>query len=584
MLLPTRFFPFLWHFLRPYKRVVVVYVICSVCAGFWGPFNSILTKKIINLLASIQPNNIAQLTFPAICIVLNFIVFDNLTWRGVNYIGAKYVPRLQNQIIARMLDYALLHAYSFYHNRLSGQIAKQITNLSDSIGKMTTLTFANFLRGISLLFTAFVTAYCVNIVFAIILFIWFLCFASASIWGSQRLVVLADTAAAAETVVVGELVDTLANHNNVRIFSRRIYENLRMLPFFSRQQKSYARMHLYATLLACVQGILIAGMLAVSLASLLHLYSKGLLTIGDFSLILSLSIKTGHMMWLTMYQVDELNKAIGNCKQSLLSLILPCEITDQAGASVLQCKRGTITFKQLSFQYAGAEPLFQNHCLEIPAGQKVGLVGHSGSGKSTFVQLILRFYEASSGSILIDEQDILTVTQESLRANIAMIPQDPSLFHRSLMENIRYGRIESSDAAVIAAAKQAHAHEFIMQLTDGYQTLVGERGIKLSGGQRQLVAIARAILKNAPILILDEATSQLDSVTEKLIQESLWQLMQNRTTIVIAHRLSTLLQMDRILVFDNGRIVEDGSHAYLLAQGGLYKQLWQAQSGDFLVD
>ena len=210
------------------------------------------------------------------------------------------------------------------------------------------------------------------------------------------------------------------------------------------------------------------------------------------------------------------------------------------------------------------------------------MVGYSGSGKSTFVNLILRLFEVTDGQILIDGQNIRDVTQDSLRSQIALIPQDPSLFHRTLMDNIRYGKIEATDNEVIEASKQAHAHEFIVKLPEGYDSLVGERGVKLSGGQRQRIAIARAILKNAPILILDEATSQLDSVTEIEIQQSLWELMQNKTSIVIAHRLSTLLHMDRILVFNQGRIVEDGTHAELLVAGGLYKTLWDAQVGGFL--
>ena len=228
--------------------------------------------------------------------------------------------------------------------------------------------------------------------------------------------------------------------------------------------------------------------------------------------------------------------------------------------------------------------LFEKESVSIEAGQKVGLVGYSGSGKSTFVNLILRLYDVKNGSILIDDQDIKNVTQSSLRNSIAMIPQDPSLFHRSLMENIRYGSMSATDEDVVLAAKKAHAHEFISALPQKYDSLVGDKGVKLSGGQRQRIAIARATLKNAPILILDEATSQLDSVTENLIQESLLELMKNKTTIVIAHRLSTLLHMDRILVFDKGKIVEDGTHSELFAKSGLYKHLWDAQVGGFLGD
>ena len=259
--------------------------------------------------------------------------------------------------------------------------------------------------------------------------------------------------------------------------------------------------------------------------------------------------------------------------------MLPLEILDKPDAVILKCNRGQITFNNVKFHYKGTEPLFQNKSIEIKAGQKVGLVGYSGGGKSTFVNLILRLYDITDGAILIDGQDIRDVTQDSLRSSIALIPQDPSLFYRSLMDNIRYGRIDATDEEVISAAKKAHAHEFITKLSKIYDSLVGERGAQLSGGQRQRIAIARAILKNAPILILDEASSQLDSPTESLIQESLWDLSQNKTTLVIAHRLSTLLNMDRILVFDQGVIVEDGTHTELLSLNGLYRKLWDSQVG-----
>lgn len=225
--------------------------------------------------------------------------------------------------------------------------------------------------------------------------------------------------------------------------------------------------------------------------------------------------------------------------------------------------------------------MFEDKSIVISAGQKVGLVGYSGAGKSTFINLILRLFEVQNGRILIDDQDIKNVTQESLHQAITMVPQDPSLFHRTIMENIRYGRLDASDDEVKKAAQSACAHEFILKLPLGYDTLVGERGVKLSGGQRQRISISRAILKNSPILILDEATNQLDSVNEKDIQESLWNLIQDKTTIIVAHRLSTLLNMDRILVFNQGKIVQDGTHNELLGRG-LYKTLWDAQISGFL--
>jgi ATP-binding cassette subfamily B protein len=307
-------------------------------------------------------------------------------------------------------------------------------------------------------------------------------------------------------------------------------------------------------------------------------------TPGDFALILILNLSIVNCLQNLSREIGTFAESLGNITQGLHTICLPIEIQDKVDAKDLIVTKGDIFFENVQFYYDSSTPLFENKSVRIQSGQKVGLVGYSGSGKSTFVNLILRLFDVTEGRILIDHQDIRDVTQVSLHQAISIIPQDPSLFHRTLMENIRYGKIEASDKEVIESTKRAHAHAFITQLSQGYQSLVGERGVKLSGGERQRIAIARAILKNAPILILDEATSQLDSVTENQIQKSLWNLMQGKTTIVIAHRLSTLLHMDRILVFDQGKIVQDGVHRALLAKAGLYKTLWDAQVGGFLPE
>lgn len=584
-LLPRTFFPFMWYFMREYKLAVVAYVLLAIAAGFWGPFNSLALKHIINLLPTIADGDISVLMFPACLIIVNFIVFDNFTWRGIAYIRGRFAPIIANRIIQELMDHCLGKSHQFYQDNLLGKILKRITNLADGIEKLIGSIIANFLRGAALLFMACIAAYFVNPIFCFILVTWLIFFVSISIVMSKKFVSLVDTHTSIESTIVGELVDSLSNNGNIRIFARASYENLRMLPFFEKQQKAYRATAFYGILMHSIQGGLIAIMIACATYSLIYLYGKNLVTIGDFALILGLSMETGHMTWFTMSEVDEFNKVLGKCKQSLTALIIPLEIQDKPDAATLKCREGRIIFDNVKFQYKGTSSFFQNKSIEIKAGQKVGLVGHSGSGKSTFVNLILRLYDVTDGSILIDSQNIRDVTQDSLMANVAMIPQDPSLFNRSLMENIRYGRIDASDEEVIEASKKAHAHEFIVRLPQSYDSLVGERGVKLSGGQRQRIAIARAILKNAPILVLDEATSQLDSITESLIQESLWGLMQGRTTIVIAHRLSTLLNMDRILVFDNGKIVEDGTHnALLTKKDGTYKALWDAQVGGFLGD
>ncbi|CAM2952078.1 ABC transporter ATP-binding protein [Legionella steigerwaltii] len=575
---------FIWHFLKPYRAVVVLFILLALLAGFWGPFNSLLIKAFINTLAAKTPTDMSSLYWIAGLLVLNFIIFDNVTWRTLGYLNYKYEAYIKNQIVSQTFEYVLGASTQFFQDNLSGRIADQITTLADNLEIILHRVSLDFLRGSSLLVVSFITAYYVNAVFFYILFLWFIAFATFSIWMSARLVQLSDNHASSESQLSGQLVDSLANQSNIRIFSKKTYEVERMNHFFCLVQQAFQRKELFIVLLCCAQGGMIAVMMGLSCITLIHLYSKGLVSIGDFALILGLSMELGHMMWYTMYQVDQFNQALGKVRQSLNALVTPHDIKDQNNASQLVITQGRIEFSKVKFHYHSGYSLFQNKSVIIEAGQKVGLVGYSGSGKSTFVNLILRLYDIVNGQILIDGQDISEVTQESLRQGIAIIPQDPTLFHRSLMDNIRYGKTDAADEEVILASQKAHAHEFISLLPEGYDALVGERGIKLSGGQRQRIAIARAILKNAPILILDEATSQLDSITESNIQESLWELMQGKTTLVIAHRLSTLLHMDRILVFDKGHIVEDGTHTELLNLGGLYKTLWNAQVGGFLPD
>jgi len=317
---------------------------------------------------------------------------------------------------------------------------------------------------------------------------------------------------------------------------------------------------------------------------MLYKWKQGDLTPGEVVFIFNTTWNVTMMTWYAGLELPNLFKEIGVCQQALSIIQVGHEITDQSNASSIHIQEGEIVFKDVTFRYYHESELFENKNIVIKAHEKVGLVGFSGSGKTTFINLILRNYNIQKGHIFIDGQDISKVKQESLRDQISMIPQEPVLFHRTLMENIRYGRLDATDEEVIEAAKKAGCHEFIFQFPNDYHTYVGERGAKLSGGQRQRIAIARAILKKAPILILDEATSALDSVTEKNIQKGLDMTILEQTVIVIAHRLSTLSGMDRILVFHEGKIVEDGNHKELIMKNGHYTRLWNMQVGGFIPD
>lgn len=582
--LPKKLRKFIWLFLKPYPSISFLYILISALAGLMGPINSMLLKHIINGLSSLSAHDVTVIFWPSFFLVVNFIVLDNFTWRSIGYLNYKYQPIIKNKIIHETFAYILNASQTFFHENFSGKMSSHITTLADNIIRILYPIFPNFMRNLSLFFVSLIIVYHVNIYFFYTMLLWAVSFFSLSFLMSTRLVHLSDAHAESESAISGALVDSITNMSSIRLFAKNKFELSYLEKLLKIRKEKFKKEELFIVLMNSIQGALIALMLGVMIFLLIYLYGKQQVTVGDFALILGITMEIAYITWFTMSQVNEFHQAIGKCKQSLSALIAPHDVKDRENADCLLVEKGQIVFSNVTFHYKGMPSLFENKSLCIEAGQKVGLVGYSGGGKSTFVNLILRLYDVSSGQILIDGQDISFVTQESLRDQIGMIPQDPTLFHRTLMENIRYGKSSATDEDVILAAKKAHAHEFIVKLPQGYASLVGERGVKLSGGQRQRIAIARAILKNAPILILDEATSQLDSVTENDIQESLWELMQGKTTIVIAHRLSTLSNMDRILVFDQGKIVQDGSHANLLKTEGLYKTLWETQIGGFLQD
>lgn len=382
----------------------------------------------------------------------------------------------------------------------------------------------------------------------------------------------------------GHIVDIIGNIMSVRLFLGKKRELKLLDNTFSESVQAEQNIDWFFLKAHSLHGGLFIIFQSFCLWMLILGLNNQSITPGDFALVLTLNISITACLWGLSQDFREFTNLVGNVSKALQLTQSPIEIENKPNCKGIIIKKGEIVFDNVHFNYKNVEPIFENKFMTIFSGQKVGLVGYSGSGKTTFVNLILRLFEVTSGKILIDGQNINDVTQESLREVISIIPQDPHLFHRSIMENIRYGKMNASDEEVKEAAKLAHAHEFIVELQQGYDSLVGERGVKLSGGQRQRIAIARAVLKNAPILVLDEATSQLDSVAEEYIQERLHKLMEGKTVIVIAHRLSTLLHMDRILVFDKGKIVEDGNHEELLTINSMYKTLWNAQIGGFLPE
>jgi len=576
---------FILKLLRPFRPTLGLMTFVSVCMALDLSLRPYVMKVILNRLPDIPASQVVEgLAGPALLYFGLTILHTTLFRFHEYFVDVRMVPLLRLKISDASFETLLKQGSHFYHNQFAGSLANKVGDLVNNIPDLVKTVLEQFLRVFLIVLTAIAFLWTVNVTFAILMSLW----AGGCIlyfWiSSKRLLHRVEHWSELCSVRLGHLVDGITNHLSICLFARKSEElssfhhtATKTIQAEQRLQKGYCWVWGgYGYSYALLQGL--------SLYYLIKGRQAGTVTIGDFALVITINDYVSHYLWELTKHFTSFSKLWGRTTQALRTIMVKPEIQDALNATSLVVKRGEITFDHVQFSYPGVAPLFEKKSITIASGQKVGLVGYSGSGKSTFVNLILRLYELNSGTICIDGQDIREVTQESLHASIGMIPQDPSLFHRSLMENIRYGYTGATDAEVIEAAKRAHADGFIAELPQKYDSLVGERGVKLSGGQRQRIAIARAILKNAPILMLDEATSQLDSITEQYIQNALWELMQDKTTIVVAHRLSTLLCMDRILVFDKGKIVEDGTHTSLLAKGGMYKTLWDAQVGGFLPE
>ncbi|MEQ8289943.1 MAG: ABC transporter ATP-binding protein [Gammaproteobacteria bacterium] len=493
-------------------------------------------------------------------------------------------PKLRREIRKTLFSYLQHHSHRYFISHFAGSLANRIAEVSMScMHALWTVTFDFYpliIKSVVALFLLFNASGDL----ALVLSLWLGIYVYVSYLLARRCRVYAQDFAEARSLVTGKVVDSVTNVMNAKMFARRKYEEDYLTDYLNHEVNHALRTYWYMEKLRWFQYTAAMVLMIAMVGYALKIWSEGDMTVGEFSMVAGLAIMLIEAARGLSRSFLEFFEYLGNISDGVSVFVQSHEIVDQPDAPALRIERGEIEFDDVSFTYKEGLPVFENLSVTIAPKQQVGLVGFSGSGKSTFVNLMLRLFEAQGGAIRIDGQNILEVTQDSLRENISMIPQDPQLFHRSLMENIRYGRLEASDDEVIAAAKKAHAHEFIMQTEKQYDSLVGERGVKLSGGQRQRISIARAILKDSPILILDEATSSLDSHTEKKIQLGLETLMQGRTVVVIAHRLSTISHMDRILVFDQGRIVEDGSHQQLLLRDGHYAHLWNMQAGGFLPE
>lgn len=584
--LPDKLLPFIWRYLKNRKLYLLGFFIVALIWAIEMSLSPYLLKVIIDAVVQFPQNQtkvISAILIPAILYVLMSIIL-NITFRVYDYINLRLYPEMKAAVSKDMFAYLMQHSHAFFQNHFSGSLARKIFDMGAYIDQIVSIFNEWFYPRFFAMIIASITLFIVvKHIFGIILFIWAIFFVFLSYLAAKRTENLARLNSEAAAKMSGTMSDSVTNIMSIKLYSNIPHEIVYVDRDLARLVDSDRNFQWKNLTFNFIQGLSITLLIASMLLALIYGSIHGWVSPGDFALVLMLSISFLSSVNDIGKQMLKFSKVVGICNQSLSFIRIPHEIIDTPNATPIDIKKGEIKFENVSFQYENAPPLFDHLNITINPGEKVGLVGYSGGGKSTFIKLILRLIDTQSGSVVIDNYDVKNVTQNSLRKQIGTIPQEPELFHRTIMENIRFAKPEASDYEVIEAAKKASCDDFISELPDQYHSLVGERGIKLSGGQKQRIAIARAFLKNAPILLLDEATSSLDSVTEQYIKKSLHDVMMHKTTIVIAHRLSTLKDMNRILVFVKGKIVEDGSLESLLKNtNSHFYKLWQMQAEGFL--
>ncbi len=577
-------FRWYWKLTKQHNKwlwlLAVTYGLGTICAEI---ISVVIYKKIIDALA--LPEKDLELIWYLGFILLGVYFTFYVCFRLGERFNRIYQVRTMEDLSYFAFSHLQKHSYDFFSNRFAGSITSQAKRFIDSFTNISeTLVFNYWLNFIQLV--------------GIISVIWFYA------WQAALLLVCALTCivigviplvrkkmeydakeAEEDSLVTGHFSDVISNILTTKIFTSSKFEENRFRSHIEKQMSVLDSSYRTYNLLAAVQnGLILVTRLALLFVGI-YLWSSGKITAGTIVLIFSYSQVMFSMAWQLVRSSSHMLRSFANAKEMIEIFETPLEIADSPHSKKFQVTQGEILFKEVGFSYKDGGEVFKDFSLRIRPGERVGLVGPSGGGKTTITKLLLRFIDTQEGSICIDGQNITEIRQDDLRRSIAYVPQDPTLFHRSLFDNIVYGKPGATKNEVIEAAKKAHAHEFIESLEKGYDTEVGERGVKLSGGQRQRIAIARAILKDAPILVMDEATSALDTISERAIRDSLDAMMANKTVMIIAHRLSTVEKLDRIIVLDkNGTIKEQGTHQELLNKNGLYATLWNHQVGGFLSE
>jgi ATP-binding cassette subfamily B multidrug efflux pump len=585
---PADFWAFVWACTQGLRKHLLAMTLLTAVIGAFEALLFAVMGRIVDWLSQVPPallwtqerNNLYLL---AGVILASPILIALQTFIKHQSLAGNFPMRLRWNFHRLMLSQSM----SFYQDEFAGRVSAKVMQTALAVREMW------FILGDILVFVVIYFVTLVTVVGSFNLWIllpflsWLVLYIASLAYFVPRLSKVSQSQADARSMMTGRITDAYTNIATVKLFSH------------AGREAGYARsamqefMHAVHSQMRLVSGVEIANhvlnmLLIISTAGVaLWLWTQGRVSVGAVAAVTAMALRLNGISHWVMWEMTSLFEQVGTVQDGINMLSRTRSVNDAPAALPLKVPRGEVQFEHVGFAYGGQHQVIDDLSLHIRPGEKIGLVGRSGAGKSTIVNLLLRFYDVEQGRVLIDGQDIAHVTQNSLRAHIGMVTQDTSLLHRSVRENILYGRPDASDADMIAAAKRAEAHDFILTLSDlmgrtDYDAHVGERGVKLSGGQRQRIAIARVMLKDAPILLLDEATSALDSEVEAAIQSSLYRLMEGKTVVAIAHRLSTIAAMDRLIVLDHGRIVEEGDHKSLLSRGGLYARLWAHQSGGFL--
>ena len=587
--LPEKLIPFIWYFARQMRwqlaGILLLFGLSNILIATTPYFFKLFVEVFQQAESSI--NIWADIAFVLGLFVGLILIIQPILAQAGNWLQAKSLPVLANIMRRQLALYMHNHSYGYFQNDFAGRLAGKVVETPMAMNHVIyTMVGAIWYASIYFI-VAIILFMTANWVFIAIMLSWLLLYGVLLKYFIPRLQSQTHIASRARSVVRGRFVDTLSNILTVKLFARARHEDSYLLESLEDTADQFIKADLIMFRMWTWLEILTTAFWAAVMIALVATWQSGATSAADVAMILPLALQVTQTSWWMSEIFTQLFQKLGEVEEGMEVLTQAHDLVDKEDAKPLSVSQGEVHFDKVEFAY-GDKTLFDKLDLLIPAGQKIGLVGHSGAGKSSLVQILLRLFDIQDGAIKIDDQKIADVTQDSLREHIAVIPQMSDMLHRTIADNIRYGKLDATDEEVIEAAKQANAHEFILNLEDrwgnvGYDAEVGERGVRLSGGQRQRIAIARAILKNAPILVLDEATSALDSESERLIQESLLTLMQDKTVIAIAHRLSTIAHLDRLIIMEEGKIIEDGSHEELKEkENGVYAALWGMQSGGFI--